>query len=56
MFRVYRLSQLTKLCKSIILYTLDYEQKIGILSKQIVKTALRDRLQDKNTRSGEEII
>jgi hypothetical protein len=56
MFRVYRLGQLAELCKGIILYTPDCEQEIGVLSKQIVKTASRDGLQGENTRGGEEII
>jgi len=55
-FRVYRLGQLSRVCVGLILYNPLSELEIGILSKQIVKTASRDGLQGETTSGGEDII
>jgi hypothetical protein len=55
LFRVYRLGQLAKICKGLILYTPESELEVGILSKQCVKTASRDGLQRSGTVDGEQI-
>jgi len=55
MFRVYRLGQLTVICISIILYTLRSGLEVSVLSKQFVKTALRDGLQGETTEGSKMI-